>query len=177
MSTSDSVFMIASGAGGASVQAGSDDEALFARALDALLKQLAIEVVADGEGASRIARLEVHGGTGATEPVARSVANSPLVKCALFGADPNWGRILQAAGQALPDSGSVEFDLSIEDVQVAQGGVRVTLDDLMQRRLDHAMQEPEVDVRLSFGGGGEQAEIYFSDLGHDYVSLNSAYST
>lgn len=177
MSTSDSVFMIASGASRASVQPGSDDEDVFAAALAALLKQLAIEVVADGEGATRIARLEVHGGTGATEQVARAVANSPLVKCALFGADPNWGRILQAAGQALTGSSPVEFDLTIEGVQVAKHGVGMALADLTQRRLERAMQEPEVELRLSFGGGDEQAEIYFSDLGHDYVSLNSAYST
>ncbi len=86
-------------------EAGRRRRAGVGHALDALLKQLAIEIVADGEGATRVARLEVRGATGAAEPVARAVANSPLVKCALFGGDPNWGRMLQAAGQALPDLG------------------------------------------------------------------------
>src|SRR5207253_2841581 len=84
-------------------EAGGDDELALATALDALAKQLAIEIVADGEGTTRVARLEVRGATGTAEPMARAVANSPLVKCALFGGDPNWGRMLQAAGEALPD--------------------------------------------------------------------------
>ena len=94
LSTNDSVFVIASGAAGVAVEPGSDDERAFAAALDALLRQLAIEMVADGEGAERVARLVVRGAVEAVEPVARAVANSPLVKCALHGGDPNWGRIL-----------------------------------------------------------------------------------
>jgi glutamate N-acetyltransferase/amino-acid N-acetyltransferase len=133
--------------------------------------------VSDGEGATRVARLEVAGSTAATDPVARSVANSPLVKCALFGGDPNWGRVLQAAGQALPDAGPVEFDLAIEGVEVARHGVGVVLDDAQRRSLERAVQEPEVEFKLSFGASVEQTEIYFSDLGHEYVNINSAYTT
>jgi glutamate N-acetyltransferase/amino-acid N-acetyltransferase len=177
LSTNDSVFMIAGGASGLAVEPGSDDEQAFADALDALLKQLAMEIVSDGEGAMRVARLEVRGGTGTAEPVARAVANSPLVKCALFGGDPNWGRILQAAGQALPDLGSAAFDLWIEDIQVACGSVAVTLVEAERRRLDQAMREPEVELRLVLSHGGEQGEIYFSDLGPDYVRLNAEYAS
>jgi glutamate N-acetyltransferase/amino-acid N-acetyltransferase len=176
LSTNDSVFMISSGASGVNVAAGSDDEQVFAQALDALLKQLALEIVADGEGATRVARLVVRGATGATEPVARSVANSPLVKCALYGADPNWGRILQAAGQALPDAGPVVFDVMVEDVVVAHEGVAVSLDDRERTRLVSAMHAPELELRLSFASGGEESEIYFCDLGHEYVRINSEYS-
>lgn len=177
LSTNDSLFMIASGASGVGVTPGSDDEKIFADALDALLRQLAIEIVADGEGATRVARLEVHGGPGAAEPVARSVANSPLVKCALFGGDPNWGRVLAAAGQALPNVGEVEFDLSIEGVEVARSSVASPLNEAEARRIDQAMKQPEVEMSLYFAACDEVTEVFFSDLGPDYVALNAAYST
>jgi glutamate N-acetyltransferase / amino-acid N-acetyltransferase len=177
LSTNDSLFMIASGASGVDVTPGSDDEQIFADALDALLRQLAIEIVADGEGATRVARLEVHGGPGAAEPVARSVANSPLVKCALFGGDPNWGRMLAAAGQALPNVGEVEFDLSIEGVEVARSSVASPLTEAEARRIDEAMKQPEVEMSLYFAACDEVTEVFFSDLGPDYVALNAAYST
>jgi glutamate N-acetyltransferase/amino-acid N-acetyltransferase len=177
LSTNDSLFMIASGASGIAVTPGADDEQLFADSLDALLKQLAIEIVSDGEGATRVARLEVHGGPGAAEPVARSVANSPLVKCALHGGDPNWGRVLAAAGQALPNVGEVEFDLSIEGVEVAHSSVASPLTDGQARAIEAAMKQREVEMSLYFAACDEVTEVFFSDLGHDYVSLNAAYST
>ena len=94
MSTNDTVLLQASGAGGGPLPAGL---------LEAVLLQLALEIVADGEGASRVGRIEVRGAAGddEAERVARAIANSPLVKTALYGRDPNWGRIAQAAGQAL----------------------------------------------------------------------------
>jgi glutamate N-acetyltransferase / amino-acid N-acetyltransferase len=176
LSTNDSIFMIASGAAGLAVDPGSDDEQLFARALDALLRQLALEVVADGEGATRVARLVVRGISGSTAPVARAVANSPLVRCALYGGDPNWGRIVQAGGQALLDVGSVAFDVAIEEVEVARNGIALELDDARRDRLKAAMRAPEVELTLSFGDGDEESEIFFCDLGPEYVRVNSEYS-
>ena len=179
LSTNDTVFAIASGASGQGVEAGTDDENRFAAALDALLRQLAIEILADGEGAKRLARLVVDGPLATAEPVARAVGNSPLVKCALGGGDPNWGRILQAAGQALV-GGSGEMDLAIESIVVARDGVERGLDDDAQRDVDEAMRQPEVEISLKLAGGphtGEGAELFFCDLGHDYVSFNSEYST
>ena len=177
LSTNDSVFCMASGEAGVALEPGSADERVFAAALDAMLRQLALEIVADGEGAERVARLVVSGSVEAVDPVARAVANSPLVKCALHGGDPNWGRILAAAGQAAPDADPGGIDLYIEDVQVASGGNTVELDDGRRTRLHEAMNAPEVELRLDLSRGGEEAEIFFCDLGHGYVSLNSEYST
>jgi glutamate N-acetyltransferase/amino-acid N-acetyltransferase len=177
LSTNDSVFCMASGEAGTAVEPGSDDERVFAGALDAMLRQLAVEIVADGEGAERVARLVVSGSVEAVDPVARAVANSPLVKCALHGGDPNWGRILAAAGQAVPDADPSGLDLYIEDVQVASGGNTVELDHGERKRLNEAMNAPEVELRLDLSRGGEEAEIFFCDLGHGYVSLNSEYAT
>ena len=98
------------------------DELALGEALDALMRQLALEIVADGEGAKRVGRVVVRGGAELVEPVARSVANSPLVKTALHGADPNFGRILQAAGQVWPPGAPFVVDLEIEGRQVVSAG-------------------------------------------------------
>ena len=177
LSTNDSVFAIAGGASGVSVDPGSDDERAFAAALEALLRQLAVEMVADGEGAERVARLVVRGAVEAVDPVARAVANSPLVKCALHGRDPNWGRILQAAGQAVPDSDLSRLELYIDEVHVASAGGAVALADDGKRRLDEAMAGAEVEMRLDLAPAGEEAEIVFCDLGPEYVRFNSEYTT
>ena len=103
LSTNDTAILMCSGASGVASWPESEDELRFGEALDALLRQLAIMMVADGEGAGRIARVVVRGGQlQSAEAAARAVANSPLVKTALHGADPNWGRIVQAVGGALP---------------------------------------------------------------------------
>jgi glutamate N-acetyltransferase / amino-acid N-acetyltransferase len=177
LSTNDSVFAIAGGAAGVSIEPGTDDERAFAAALDALLRQLAVEMVADGEGAERVARLVVRGAVEAVDPVARAVANSPLVKCALHGRDPNWGRILQAAGQAVPDADLSGLDLYIDGVHVASAGGAVALADEGRRQLNEAMSASEVEMRLDLAAGGEEAEIFFCDLGPEYVRFNSEYTT
>ena len=102
LSTNDTAILMCSGDSGVRVAPESEDELRFGEALDALLRQLAILMVADGEGAARIARVLVRGGhQEGVEAAARAVANSPLVKTALHSADPNWGRIVQAVGAAL----------------------------------------------------------------------------
>jgi glutamate N-acetyltransferase / amino-acid N-acetyltransferase len=176
LSTSDSLFVWAGGGSGRAVAPGSHDAHLFAAALEALFRQLALEIVADGEGATRVARLVVRGPAAAVEPVARAVGNSPLVKCALHGADPNWGRILQAAGQALAN-GSAEMDLTIEGVPVVRGGDDLPLTDDHQRELDDAMRAAEVEIDLRLPGGDHTTELFFCDFSEEYVRFNSEYST
>jgi glutamate N-acetyltransferase/amino-acid N-acetyltransferase len=177
LSTNDSVFAIAGGRSGVRLEPGTDDERAFAAALRALLRQLAVEMVADGEGAERVARLVVRGAGEAVEPVARSVANSPLVKCALHGRDPNWGRILQAAGQAVPDADLSQLSLYIEGIHIANAGGAMPLDEAASERLQAAMADAEVEIRLDLAAAGEETEIFFCDLGHGYVSFNSEYTT
>jgi glutamate N-acetyltransferase / amino-acid N-acetyltransferase len=180
LSTSDSLFAFASGESGRTVEPGSGDERLFETALESLLRQLALEIVADGEGATRVARIVVSGPDSAVEPAARAVGNSPLVKCALHGADPNWGRILQAAGQALidwPDQDGLSLDLSIEGIPVVRAGDDLPLGGGESQQLDEAMRAPEVEITLALGHGDGEAELFFCDLGHEYVSFNSEYTT
>ena len=144
-------------------------------ALDALLRQLAIMMVADGEGARRIARVLVRGGhADAVEPVARAVANSPLVKTALHGADPNWGRIIQAVGAAMPGTSPLAVDLSIEGTPVCAAGTAISYD---EEALAKAVQASEIEYEVTLPGEGAETEVFFSDLSHEYVTINAEYTT
>jgi glutamate N-acetyltransferase / amino-acid N-acetyltransferase len=175
LSTNDTVILQASGSSGIAVEPESDDELRFGEALDALLRQLALLIVADGEGAGRVGRIVVRGGHAAgVEGVARAVANSPLVKTALHGADPNWGRIAQSVGAALPDTAPLPFDVAIEGVIVCSGGAAVPFDPVA---LDEAVRRPEVEFEVGLPGEGAETEVFFSDLGHEYVRINAEYTT
>ncbi len=177
LSTSDTVIVFANGAAGVRIEPESHDELAFGEAMDALMRQLALEMVADGEGATRVARVVVRGASDAVERVARAVADSPLVKSALLGADPNFGRILQSVGQALGAGAPFVVDLSIEGIQVASAGVVLDLDAETWRTLERAVESPEVEIDLALPGEGGETEVFFSDLTHEYVTINSEYST
>jgi glutamate N-acetyltransferase/amino-acid N-acetyltransferase len=157
------------------VESESADELLLGEAIDALMRQLAMEIVADGEGSKRIGRVIVRGDSADVERVARSVANSPLVKTALHGADPNYGRILQAAGQVLAPPFLV--DLEIEGRRVVTAGDGHELDAGELRALEQAVEGTEVEYALTIPGEGGETEVYFSDLSHEYVTINAEYTT
>jgi glutamate N-acetyltransferase / amino-acid N-acetyltransferase len=175
LSTNDTAVLICSGASGVRVAPASEDELRFGEALDALLRQLAIMIVADGEGAGRIARVIVRGGhPDSVEAAARGVANSPLVKTALHGGDPNWGRIVQAVGGALPGRAPLALDVAIEGIRVCADGAAIAHD---ERALEAAVQGAELEFVLELPGSGAEAEVFFSDLSEEYVRLNAEYTT
>jgi glutamate N-acetyltransferase/amino-acid N-acetyltransferase len=175
LSTNDTVILQASGSSGVHIEPETDDEVRFGEALDALLRQLALLIVRDGEGARRVGRVVVRGGNvDAAGAVARAVANSPLVKTALYGGDPNWGRIAQAVGMALPGTAPLALDIAIEGVPVcARGGV-VAFD---HGALEQAVTRDEVEYEVGLPGSGAETEVFFSDLGHEYVTINAEYTT
>jgi glutamate N-acetyltransferase/amino-acid N-acetyltransferase len=152
MSTNDTLLLQATGASG---------ELLPDGLLDAVLLRLALAIVTDGEGATRVGRVEVREAASGEEAdrVARAIANSPLVKTALYGRDPNWGRVAQAAGMAL--AGEELEELGPATIDAAELGSEAA--------------EAELGVRL--GRGGASAHVYFSDLTKEYVDLNAEYST
>jgi glutamate N-acetyltransferase/amino-acid N-acetyltransferase len=175
LSTNDTVIMMASGASGVRVEPETDDELRLGEALDALLRQLALLVVRDGEGAARVGRVVVRGGdTAGVERVARAVADSPLVKTALHGGDPNWGRIAQAVGMALPGTAPLRYDIDIEGVRVCSGGAAVPVD---KDALANAVRRDEVQYEIGLPGDGAETEVFFSDLSHGYVTINAEYTT
>jgi glutamate N-acetyltransferase/amino-acid N-acetyltransferase len=185
LSTNDTVVLQASGASGVAVEPETEDELRLGEAIDAVMRELSLRCVRDGEGARRVGRVVVRGGEARTvERVARAVADSPLVKTALYGGDPNWGRIIQAVGQALgrPGAGSipggpgapVAVDIAIEGVPVCSASAGVKHD---AQALAAAVARPEVEYAITLPGDGAEAECYFSDLGHEYVTINAEYTT
>jgi glutamate N-acetyltransferase/amino-acid N-acetyltransferase len=152
LSTNDTVLLQSTGAAGAPLPDGL---------LDAVLLQLALEVVADGEGATRVGRIEVTEAASEAEAdrVARAIANSPLVKTALYGRDPNWGRIAQAAGMALAGEQLDELGPDSIDAEALGGG------------------EAEAEIGIRLGRGDASAHIYFADLNHEYIRINAEYTT
>ncbi len=175
LSTNDTAILMASGASGVTVAPESEDELRFGEALDALLRQLAVMIVADGEGAKRSARVIVRGGhPDGVEASARAVANSPLVKAALHGGDPNWGRIVQAVGGALAGTAPLAVDVTIEGMQVCSAGAAVPYE---ADELDRLVQREEVEYEVGLPGEGAECEVFFSDLSREYVTVNADYTT
>jgi len=175
LSTSDTILFQASGASGVRIEPETDDERSFGEAMDAALRQLALLVTRDGEGARRVGRVVVRGGDQpAVERVAHSVSDSPLVKTALYGADPNWGRIIQAVGAAMPGTAPLAVDISIEGIHVCAAGARIPHD---ETALAEAVQRDEVEFEIGLPGEGAETERFFSDLGHEYVTINADYTT
>ncbi len=175
LSTSDTAILQCSGESGIEIRPDTEGELRFGEALDAMLRQLALLMVRDGEGARRVGRIVVRGGdTDHVERVARAIADSPLVKTALYGGDPNWGRIVQAVGMAMPGTAPLPVDVAIEGVQVCARGGFVPHD---RESLAVAVQREEVEYEVGLPGEGTEAELFFSDLGHEYVTLNADYTT
>jgi glutamate N-acetyltransferase / amino-acid N-acetyltransferase len=175
LSTSDTIVLQASGASGVRIEPQSRDERAFGEALDATLRQIALLVAKDGEGARRVGRVIVRGGDQrGVERVAHAIADSPLVKTALYGGDPNWGRVIQAVGAALPGTAPLLVDISIEGIVVCVNGGYVEHD---AEALAQAVLGEEVDYEVILPGEGGEAERYFSDLGHEYITINADYTT
>jgi acetylglutamate kinase len=166
--------------GGRAEPPSCDGFAAFTAALTDLCRQLAREVAADGEGATRLLEIAVGGAADTAQAVdlARAVAGSPLVKAAMFGADPNWGRVMATLGARAGTEG-YDFDparcqVTLQGVTVyAGGGPRPFEFSALRARL----RAPEVKVEVSVGGGPGQATAYGCDLSYDYVKLNADYSS
>jgi glutamate N-acetyltransferase / amino-acid N-acetyltransferase len=175
LSTNDTVILQCSGESGVRVEPETEAELRFGEALDALMRQLSLLVVRDGEGARRVGRVLVRGGDpDAVGAVARAVANSPLVKTALYGGDANWGRIVQAVGAAMPGTAPLPVDVTIEGVQVCARGSYLPHDAVA---LAEAVARDEVEYEIGLPGDGAETEVFFSDLGHGYVNINAEYTT
>jgi glutamate N-acetyltransferase/amino-acid N-acetyltransferase len=178
MSTNDTVITLANGAAGnAPFSVVSSHGRRFGAALTDVMRTLADMVVADGEGATKCVRIEVRGAAtvAAARRVGRSIAQSQLVKTALYGGDPNWGRIVCAAGYAGVALEPQRLRVAIGGVPVLQRGEPAR--DALVRRAAAAMCRTSFTVSVDLGGGRATATITTSDLTPAYVRFNSAYST
>ncbi|MBP3885876.1 MAG: bifunctional glutamate N-acetyltransferase/amino-acid acetyltransferase ArgJ [Olsenella sp.] len=176
-STNDSCFLLATGAaGGEPIAEGSPGFGAMASAIRCACENLARKIAADGEGATKLVTVDVVGA--ATEQdadaVARAIANSPLVKTAIFGHDVNWGRVAGAAGKCGVAFDQRDVDIDLLGVPVLRGGLPVPVDDDEMRR---RFEEPEVGIAVSLGTGDASARIWTCDLTHDYVTINGEYRT
>jgi glutamate N-acetyltransferase / amino-acid N-acetyltransferase len=174
-STNDCAVVLASGANPAPAidREGSDFDA-FRRAITDAARQLARMLVRDGEGATRVAEVRVEGARTAEEAdrVARTVAESPLVKTALHGGDPNWGRVLAAVGRAGVPLDVGRVSIWIGDVHVAEGGTAREYDETAAAE---AMQRDLVRLRVRLGEGDASGWLWTSDLSDGYVDINAHY--
>ncbi len=167
-STNDTVLLLAGGASGT-----APDTAAFTRALTAVCHDLAQQLIADAEGAEHVIAVEVRGAAseGDALSVGRSVARSNLFKTAVFGRDPNWGRILAAVGTTAAAFDPLDLDVAVNDVWVCRGSAPAEDPAAVD------LSDREVTVTVDLKAGDRSATIWTNDLTHAYVHENSAYST
>lgn len=178
-STSDTLMVFATGASGApTIESESDPRyPEFAAALNKICLELALQVVKDGEGASKFVTVQVEGAESdqSARTIACDIANSPLVKTALAANDANWGRVVMAVGKSGEPIDLEALSIWFGDVQVAERGGRA--DDYDENAATAAVSEPEIIIKVSIGSGPGRALVYTCDLTHGYVDINGAYRT
>ena len=179
-STSDTCLMFATGAAAKRGQKRVEDAAdpalaEFTAATHDLLKELAIMVAKDGEGVSKFVTLQIEGAESdaAARVIGLSIANSPLVKTAIAGEDPNWGRIVMAVGKAGEAADRDKLSIWFGQTIVAQNGERAATYD--EPTMATYMKAREIDIRVDVGIGKGKATIWTCDLTHDYISINADY--
>jgi glutamate N-acetyltransferase / amino-acid N-acetyltransferase len=180
-STSDTLLIFATGeaaAKGAPKIAGPDDPeaAAFSAALLSLLHDLAIQVVKDGEGISKLMTIHVEGAESdeAAHRIGMTIGNSPLVKTAVAGEDANWGRIVAAVGRSGEAADRDRLSIWFGDIQVAKEGLRDP--DYKEEQGSAYMKRGEIEIRVDCGAGGPgRATVWASDLTYDYIRINADY--
>jgi glutamate N-acetyltransferase/amino-acid N-acetyltransferase len=170
-STNDTAVILASGRSGIALPA-----ATFLDALSEVCESLAKQIAADGEGATKIVTIHVRGAQSDRDAktIARAIANSPLVKCAMNGNDPNWGRIISAAGMCGVAYDPNRCELKLQNTRVFHQGTPLAFN---AARLSRAMATTEVVVELSCGAGKHDATVWTCDLSKQYVTINADYHT
>ena len=171
-STNDTVAVLANGASGVKPTAKA-----FEAALTEVLESLARQIARDGEGARKLVTIDVEGAASekAAEQIARAIANSPLVKTAIAGSDPNWGRILCAAGYAGVAFDPRKVDIDMQKIPVCRGGLATAFsEDELTRKLDL----PDCSIRFAIRGAGRgRARFWTCDFTKEYIEINASYRT
>ncbi|SEG32349.1 glutamate N-acetyltransferase [Bryocella elongata] len=175
MSTNDTVLLLASGASGVALDANITNE--FDAALQRVCDSLAYQVVDDGEGVTHVVTLQLTGAASdeAAATMAKSIANSPLVKTAWSSGDPNWGRLLAAAGKAGVPFDPATVTIAIGGLEVFANGVRSAAWD--ETATHERMSQRHYTIAINFGMGSGTCKFVTCDLTHEYVSINADYST
>jgi glutamate N-acetyltransferase/amino-acid N-acetyltransferase len=174
-STNDTAVILASGASGAKINT-IPNAKKFQDALNNVCQSLACQIAADGEGATKVVRIEVFNARTERDAnlIAREIANSPLVKCAMHGNDPNWGRIVSAAGKTTASFDPDKSTLTLQGTVVYRKGKPVEFD---PGTVSHSLKAAEVVARLDCALGKASATVWTCDLSKDYVTINADYQT
>lgn len=175
-STNDTVVALASGASGVAIRPGNESRSWFLTGLIELCQTLARMIARDGEGAKKLVTVEVRGARKPSdaERIARAIANSPLVKTAIAGSDPNWGRIICAAGYSGARFDPTKVDISINDFVLCRKGLDAGFDEATAKK---ELDRKELTLRLDLHQGSGSAQIWTCDLTHDYITINASYRT
>jgi glutamate N-acetyltransferase/amino-acid N-acetyltransferase len=174
-STNDTLALLANGASG--VRPKADERQAFQAALNEVLEELAQAIARDGEGARKLVTIDVTGASGQDGAVriARAIANSPLVKTAIAGSDPNWGRIISAAGNAGVDFDPSRVAIYLQDVLVCDDGLAA---DFSEKEMARLLNAKECSIRFVIRGRGQgQARFWTCDFTEDYIKINASYRT
>lgn len=177
-STNDMVLLLASGdAENQEIREGSVALGQFCGALNEIMLDLAKMIARDGEGATKLVRIQINGAVNDADALlaARSVATSQLVKTAFFGEDANWGRIIAAVGYSGADVDPDKVNISFDDVAMVSNGLG--LDSAQEARASEILKKPEFTVTVDLALGKGSAYYYTSDLTYDYVKINADYRT
>lgn len=175
-STNDMVIMLANGASGVTIKEGTDEYNLFEQELFDLLKKLSIDIVKDGEGATKLIEITVDGALTDedAEKAARTIALSPLVKTAIHGEDANWGRILAAVGYSGIDFDPDKFEITINEVPILKQNYFVTLPNAIANQ---TLKSTKINLFLELHGGNGKATCWTCDFSAEYVKINGSYRT
>jgi glutamate N-acetyltransferase/amino-acid N-acetyltransferase len=176
-SPNDTVLLMANGlAGGETIGQNTKQAAVFQQALDQLCIYLAKAIARDGEGATRLIEVTVDGAASMADArlVARTAVSSPLVKAAVHGGDPNWGRIIAAAGRSGAQVLETGTDLSIGGIRLVKGGSPLSFDRSLVAK---ALKNDEVPITINLNLGRAKATAWGCDLSQEYVTINSRYTT
>lgn len=174
-STNDTLALLANGASG--VRPDPKEFPKMEEAIAHVMEQLAQAIARDGEGARRFVTIAIAGAPSnqGAASLARAIANSPLVKTAIAGADPNWGRVLSAAGNAGVAFDPSKTDIHMQGVLVCRGGLAAPFS---EAELKQKLDRPEVDIRLTIHGKGKgEARFWTCDLTEGYIRINGSYRT
>lgn len=173
-SSNDTCLLLANGASGVTIT--NDNKDQFVELLQSVCIELAKKVAADGEGATHLVEIQIHGAASAEDArkVAMTVANSPLVKTAIFGGDPNWGRLAVAAGRAGVHFEMADLSIRLGEIDVLRNGEPVEFD---EAKAAEALKPFEVVISIEIGQGNFSWTAWTCDYSYDYIKINAEYHT
>lgn len=176
VSTNDMLIIFANGRSGVSIEKNSRNSKVFYEALERVTIALATDLVRDGEGATRFVTIKVAGckNPSSAKKVAYAIANSPLVKTAIYGSDPNWGRIISAAGYAGIPMQIERTSLFLNDIPVFKNGESCNV---QQKLLKKIFSDKDITISIDLGNGKSDVKVWTCDMSHEYITINADYTT